>query len=202
MEEKIHAPHIGELPSRRQLNRATAIAFAVAGALLVTVVLPAEYGIDPTGSGRLLGLTEMGQMKRAAAESAIEAAPTGLPPLNYLENQRAEESIFLAPGEGREVKAAMQKGGKMHFEWSTNGLPVHFELHGEPRGAAKGVYTSYKIAVSKGEQGDFTAPFEGTQGWYWRNDTPFPVQVMVKASGAWADFGVVPSTPKPLPNGT
>jgi hypothetical protein len=193
MEEKIHAPHIGELPSHSQLNRATAIAAAVAGALLVTVVLPAEYGIDPTGSGRLLGLTEMGQMKRAAAESAAATAPTELPPLNYLDNQSAEEIVFLAPGEGREVKAAMQKGGKMQFEWSTNGLPVHFELHGEPRGAAKGVYTSYKIAVSKGEQGDFTAPFEGTQGWYWRNDAPLPVKITVKASGSWADFGIVPS---------
>jgi hypothetical protein len=175
------------------LNRATAIAAAVAGALLVTVVLPAEYGIDPTGSGRLLGLTEMGQMKRAAAKSAAATAPTELPPLNYLDNQSAEEIVFLAPGEGREVKAAMQKGGKMQFEWSTNGLPVHFELHGEPRGAAKGVYTSYKIAVSNGEQGDFTAPFEGTQGWYWRNDTPLPVKITVKASGTWADFGIVPS---------
>lgn len=191
MNEEIHAPRIGELPSPRQLHRATAIAAAVAAGLLVTVVLPAEYGIDPLGTGLILNLTEMGKMKRAAAESAAAAQKEALAPLNYLAGQSGQETVVLAPGEGREVKASMRKGGKMHYAWSTNNLPVHFELHGEPRGAAKGVYTSYKIGVSKGETGDFTAPFEGTQGWYWRNDTPFPVEVSVKASGEWAHFGIV-----------
>ena len=193
MEDKIHPPGIGELPDPRILNRATAIAIAVAAALLLTVVLPAEYGLDPTGIGRLLNLTEMGKMKRAAAAAS---KPADLPPLDYKNGQAGEEVVFLAPGEGREVKATMQTGGEMQYQWMTNNLPVHYELHGEPRGAAKGVYTSYKIAVSKGEKGTFKAPFEGTQGWYWRNDTPMPVKITVKASGAWAHFGVVPSKPK------
>jgi hypothetical protein len=59
--------------------RSTLIAAAVAIALLVTVVLPAEYGVDPTGIGRVLGLTEMGEIKVALAKEAaladsIEAA--------------------------------------------------------------------------------------------------------------------------------
>jgi hypothetical protein len=197
MEEQIHAPRIGELPNPKVLNRATAIAAAVAGLLVVTVILPAEYGIDPTGLGRLLNLTEMGKMKRMAAQNAAAAKPAKLPPLDYKSGQSGQETVFLAPGEGREVKAAMQTGGEMQYEWTTNNLPVHYELHGEPRGAAKGVYTSYKIGISKGEKGTFKAPFEGTQGWYWRNDTPFPVKVTVKASGSWAHFGVVASKPRP-----
>lgn len=56
-------PTRAELPSSRQLLRSTFIAFATAVALLVTVVLPAEYGIDPTGAGRLLGLKDMGEIK-------------------------------------------------------------------------------------------------------------------------------------------
>jgi len=198
MEEQIHAPKIGELPDARVLNRATLIAAAVAAILLVTIVLPAEYGVDKTGIGKLLNLTEMGRLKRAAAqESAASTRAAKLPPLNYQPGQKGELSVDLTPGEGREVKAAMQKGDEMQYEWATNNLPVHFELHGEPRGAGKGVYTSYKIGVSKGEKGNFTAPFEGTQGWYWRNDTPFQVTVTVKASGTWAEFHVVPSKPKP-----
>ena len=58
MEEKIHAPEIGELPNKKILNRATLIAATIAAVLLVTVVLPAEYGVDRTGVGRLLGLTD------------------------------------------------------------------------------------------------------------------------------------------------
>jgi hypothetical protein len=197
MEEEIHAPAIGELPNRKVLNKATLVAAGMAALLLVTVVLPAEYGIDKTGAGRLLGLTEMGRMKRAAAENDRATPPAKLPPLDYKAGQTGELRVALAPGEGREVKASMRAGGTMRYEWSTNDLPIHYELHGEPRGAAKGVYTSYKIAVSKGESGGFTAPMEGTQGWYWRNDTPMPVIVSVKATGEWAKFEIVPLKPRP-----
>jgi hypothetical protein len=38
--------------------------------ILVAIVLPSEYGIDPTGAGRLLGLTEMGDIKSQLAEEA------------------------------------------------------------------------------------------------------------------------------------
>jgi hypothetical protein len=49
-------PTRAELPTSAQLIRSTLIAAGIAAALLVTVVLPAEYGIDPTGAGRALGL--------------------------------------------------------------------------------------------------------------------------------------------------
>ncbi len=61
--------------SPRRLLRSTLIALAVAVLLLVTVVLPAEYGIDATGVGRVLGLTRMGEIKtRLAKEVAADAA--------------------------------------------------------------------------------------------------------------------------------
>lgn len=63
-------PTRAELPTSRQLLRSTAIAAAAAAGILVTVVLPAEYGIDPTGAGRVLGLTEMGEIKAQLAEEA------------------------------------------------------------------------------------------------------------------------------------
>ncbi len=64
-----------DLPGSRQLWRSTLIAALVAGALLVTVVLPAEYGIDPTRVGRVLGLTQMGEIKvRLAREAAADEA--------------------------------------------------------------------------------------------------------------------------------
>lgn len=59
-----------ELPSSRQLVRSTLIAVLLASVLLVTVILPAEQGIDPTGIGRMLGLTRMGEIKLALASEA------------------------------------------------------------------------------------------------------------------------------------
>ena len=56
-------PSKADLPTTDRLIRSTVIAGVSALAILVTVVLPSEYGIDPTGFGGLTGLTTMGQIK-------------------------------------------------------------------------------------------------------------------------------------------
>ena len=68
-------PTRAELPSTGKLVRSTAIAAVTATAILIAVVLPAEYGIDPTGVGSALNLTEMGEIKtQLAAEAEADAA--------------------------------------------------------------------------------------------------------------------------------
>jgi|GEM_PF-12382 hypothetical protein len=62
------------------LIRSTLMAGGGALAILTFFWLPAEYGIDPTGVGGLLGLTEMGAIKQqlageAAAQDAAAVAP-------------------------------------------------------------------------------------------------------------------------------
>lgn len=67
-------PSRAELPTSAQLKRSTIIAAIAALFILVTVVLPSEYAIDPTRIGRVLGLTEMGEIKtQLAAEAAADA---------------------------------------------------------------------------------------------------------------------------------
>lgn len=221
-------------PSVAKLNRATLIAFAVAMVLLVTIVLPAEYGRDPTGIGRLLGLTPMGEMKAAdaAADAAAESAtapvatstiseipaepvagasPTAQPTAAASATpvptptasatpkaeatkaaapaaRRGEVTLTLAPNEGREVKALMKAGDSFRYEWSTGGPEVRFELHGEKVNAADGDFSSYEKGSSAGANGSFTAPFDGTHGWYWRNRTDQPVTITVRATGVFQTF--------------
>lgn len=50
-------PRRADLPTSAQLRRSTWIAGVAASAILVFVVLPSEYAIDPTGVGSVLGLT-------------------------------------------------------------------------------------------------------------------------------------------------
>lgn len=83
-------PTQSELPSPARLVRSTILAAVSAAAILVAVVLPSEYGIDPTGAGRLLGLKNMGETKvqlaaeaeadRKAADSDSIAAAAAPPP--------------------------------------------------------------------------------------------------------------------------
>ena len=56
------------------LRRVSLIALSVAVVLTVTVVLPAEYGVDVTGIGSRIGLTQMGRLKVQLAEEAAEDA--------------------------------------------------------------------------------------------------------------------------------
>lgn len=71
-----HKPSDAELPSTGQLVRSTVIALVAAIVILVTTVLPAEYAVDPTGIGRILGLTQMGEIKMHGQAASNEPAPT------------------------------------------------------------------------------------------------------------------------------
>jgi hypothetical protein len=98
-------PARAELPTTAQLRRSTWIAAAAALAILGFVILPAEYAIDPTGVGGVLGLTQMGEIKvQLAAEAAADAegsamAAQGLAELNArLDRIEAALVTMTAPG--------------------------------------------------------------------------------------------------------
>jgi hypothetical protein len=63
-------PQDVELPSAKKLVKSTIIAAVSAAVVLVTVVMPAEYNIDPTGVGKVLGLTTMGEIKQSLAQES------------------------------------------------------------------------------------------------------------------------------------
>jgi hypothetical protein len=61
--------------SRRELIFSTALVILLAVVVLLVAVLPAEFGIDPTGLGEVTGLTEMGVFKvQADSQFAADAA--------------------------------------------------------------------------------------------------------------------------------
>jgi hypothetical protein len=74
-----NAGHIrGVDATPRGLIRSTVVAGAAALAVLTIFYLPAEYGVDATGLGGILGLTEMGQIKQQLyAEAAADDAAAG-----------------------------------------------------------------------------------------------------------------------------
>ena len=190
-------PSRSELPSVRQLNKATAFAAATAAILLVTTVVPAEYGIDPTGVGSALGLKAMGVAKQAEqnAENEAPAAETLASTDNAsvageapAANQNGKVTLTLQPGEGREVKATMKAGEEFEFTWATNKNAVNYDQHGEVFGAASDEYTSYDKGTKASSTGKFRAPFDGTHGWYWRNRTEGPVTTTVSATGQFSKF--------------
>lgn len=191
----LETPDQSLLPTTAQLNRATGLAALIAGALLITTVLPAEYGIDPTGIGKMLGLKKMGDMKEAAhlAEKMPETTMatsarvvTAKVPSSGV--QTAKVTLTLQPSEGQEVKATMKAGNEFDFSWSTDGGQVNYDQHGEVAGAADNEFTSYDKGTKASSKGKFRAPFDGTHGWFWRNRTDRPVIITVTANGKFEKF--------------
>lgn len=172
------------LPSLSQLCKATALAACVAMVLLVTVILPAEYGIDPIGAGHALGLSRL-------REPSVPDSPDPIPPeapstlLQRAGPFRSDDvSIILKPGEGAEIKATMQKSDRFVYSWSAKGGPVDFDMHGEEFNAPAGDYTSYsKKKQQASDNGAFVAQFHGLHGWYWENKGTQPVTIDLKTSG-------------------
>jgi len=172
-------------PSTPQLLKATAGAALVAAVLLLVAILPAEYGRDPTGLGSAMGLTAL----NAAESTEASLKPTGTPPTvqsavipSETPFQTGEMRVTLQPGEGTEVKALMRGGDALVFGWTADSA-VNFDMHGEKPNDSDN-YTSYwRDRAQTGAHGSFTAPYDGTHGWYWKNPGTSPVNVTVKVSG-------------------
>lgn len=165
-----------------QLLKATAVALIVAAAILVTAVLPAEYGLDPTGIGKALGLTAL---SAAGEEPQPPQAPAAADAVIAYERpfQSGELSLTLQPNEGAEIKALMRAGESFVFTWSTDGGAVNFDMHGEKPNAGSEFSSYWKDRGQTRAHGSFVAPFDGTHGWYWSNRGDAPVTVAVSVSG-------------------
>jgi len=164
--------------STKTLIKSTAIAIVVAILVLISLILPAEYNIDPTGIGEKLGLT-------ALANPIINSVAKTEP------KQSSDSFEVTVPaGRGVEFKFAMQQSQKMKYEWQTDGESLYFDLHGEPEGDTTGYFESYAIATLNKMEGSFTAPFNGSHGWYWRNRSNSPVNVTLKVNGEYVVLGL------------
>lgn len=184
----------------RSLGRATGWALAIALVLLVTVVLPAEYGIDWTGAGRLLGLTAMGEGKVAAARAASANAPassSAAPPGSAAASVATASTrtfrhdsieVTLAPKGEVEYKALLEEGESMVFEWDSGSSQVGFDFHGEPKPGPDGAFLSFDKGVASRSAGSLRAPFTGTHGWYWNNSTSSTVVIKLRTSGFYSEI--------------
>lgn len=196
---------------QKELLRGMLIAAGIAAVSLVTAVLPAEYGIDPTGVGKALGLTQLYNPSPASAVAAA-AVPVSVNALDSVKGSsvsakgeeraltiasvqkvayRADvQEIVLPPKKGVEVKTHLAKGATLIYSWKTkNGELVNHDFHGEPVDAGKDEFESFILEKGVSEsRGSLVAPFTGVHGWYWKNLSSEPVTIVLNASGFYSDI--------------
>ena len=186
-------PSENDLPSSSQLLKSTIIALAVAGALLLCVVTPAEYGKDPTGVGEILGLKQMGEIKiRLEKESHIEKQ-------DYNENisfkdevrensETSEENqdvleFIIEPDEAIEIKLEMIEGSFVKYNWETKNGGLNYNLHGDGYKGSQKSITYKKGRMTSSDSGEIISEFDGYHGWFWRNRNSTAVTVTLETIG-------------------
>tara|TARA_B100001123_G_C15255075_1_gene1004352 strand:- start:390 stop:995 length:606 start_codon:yes stop_codon:yes gene_type:complete len=186
-------PSENDLPSSSQLLQSTIIALTIAVALLLCIIIPAEYGKDPTGVGKLLGLKEMGEIKMRLEKESLNEKQVHNEHISLKaeiiesskiieENQDVLEFI-IEPNEAIEIKLEMVEGSFAKYEWETQNGGLNYNLHGDGYKGSQKSITYKKGRMTSSDIGEIISEFDGYHGWFWRNRNNSAVTVTLKTMG-------------------
>ncbi len=194
--------------SRRRIGQATVGAAVVALVVLVTTVLPAEYGIDPTGIGNAFGLMALGNPSRTLEIADVLGGnegvrevevpdfgePVPLPNTGIHQDQPEPADtrtleIVIGPDEETEIKTVLREGKVVTYSWQVDQGSVYSDFHGHDPAVGNSFFVRYREhQEGSGHHGSLVAPFDGEHGWYWVNYNEFPVTITLTVTGFFDDI--------------
>lgn len=212
------SPFEASPPSAKKILLSVVAAIAGAAIVLVTIVLPAEYNIDPTRIGGALGLTAMSapaktvqiadvvggneKYREVAIPDFGEPAPLPNPAVFQKQEgvaKREDVTVTLQPGEQTEIKALLKAAQVVTFSWQADGL-VYVDFHGHEPGEGNDFWVRHEEQQSGTQgSGSLVAPFDGEHGWFWLNIAEQPVTVKLNVHGYYEkliDYGISDSSGK------
>ncbi len=203
--------NVRSTPPRGHLLKGSLLALVVAVLVTVLFVMPAEFGVDPTGIGARLGLLDIGASAEileantgSGGGATIEGTWPGIPEeFDFWEPQvlgdpfsRTQDTKFrsdtltieLDVGEQTEYKAIMNQGDALVYHWRlVNGTTIYTDFHADPGENAEGYPDQYYIRYAESEtaesSGSLVAPFNGNHGWYWLNIEEEPITITLEVHG-------------------
>jgi len=166
------------IQSKPNLFKALVLSVLMALAVFVTIVLPAEFGVDITGVGSMLGLNR-----------GYNAENISRPGEGDLVFRQDEVEILVPANDGLEYKFFLYIHSNINYEWNSTSS-LYFDMHGEPEGDTTGYFESYGAATVDEINGSVTVPFARSHGWYWRNDTDEDITINLKTLGNYEVIGL------------
>jgi hypothetical protein len=198
-----------QAPSGKQLWLASAGAVVVAVVLLVVAILPAEYGMDPTGIGGALGLTALSTATNRTLEISdviggnetvrtVEIPDYGQPvPLPNPEIHQSEAAapetrtmtVTIPAEQETEIKTVLRAGKVIVYHWAVDRGDIYSDFHGHDPEVSAEFWVRYEEhQEGSGGNGSLVAPFAGEHGWYWLNYNEYPVTVTLTVTGFFDDI--------------
>lgn len=188
MNDPVQAPM-----EKRRLLAATLGTLAAAVLVVVAVVLPAEYGRDPLGVGRLTGVSRLWAPDQTNVDVRGGAGPAAREYDIAWRSDVVEIPLggFLTGADNSELewKVRMAEGATLTYAWEALGAAraddLAFDQHGHTTpGAGEGMSVAqFRRGRGLRQQGALTAPFGGIFGWQFQNGGEAPVVVRVRLAG-------------------
>lgn len=159
--------------TNRNLAVAISAAFVVAIAIFVAIILPAEFGRDPLGTGRMLGLSGVSETTADALQHQLAFHKTD------------EVEFILEPFQSLEYKYLMDQGNGLVFSWQADG-ELYFDMHAENI-TVEDYEESYAEGDADRDMGVYEAAFNGMHGWFWENRGFEDVTLRLRTSGFYVN---------------
>ncbi|MDQ7074444.1 MAG: HupE/UreJ family protein [Gammaproteobacteria bacterium] len=140
-----------------------------------------------------------------ADEFVVNAEPVGQTKVSLQQVQKSDwkDKIIInisARGE-KEYKLQLAKGATLEYTWKTDKGELFYDFHGEPKGDTTGYFKTFEKDTQSSASGSLTTIFEGTHGWYWKNNNAFPIVIILNVAGEYqrldlkSDIGKTKSAP-------
>lgn len=123
-----------------------------------------------------------------ASQEMNDSSPAAvLSSLGNMQPTQWKDSIDITiPARGdKEYKLFLAEGATLEYSWQTDGEELFFDFHGEPAGDKIGYFESFNKGTESQSSGVLTSSFEGTHGWYWKNNTRSSVIITLKVKGEY-----------------
>lgn len=161
------------VPSRRKLVASWGVMVSVGVFLMVGVILPAEFNLDPLGIGGALGIKGISSMQSTMSHSHDD----------YSALRNFNKTFELRPFESLEIKFELLESETMQYSWSSDSEEVLYELHSEPHDAEPGYADSYERDRTRFNSGIYVAEYDGIHGWFWENRASVATTISLHVSG-------------------
>jgi len=195
------------------LNKKILVIFSIASLAMLFFVLPAEYGIDPTGIGQKIGISNLNRVITDNDDEDAFSTKIGgqypdipkefdswYPDILGEPFSKTHEKIFsndtiiieLQSGEQVEYKALMEQGDAMIYSWSVDKGIVYTDFHADPTlnkdSYPEDYYIRYRESETAISSGSLVASFSGNHGWYWLNIEEHPIKITLEVSGFYSEI--------------
>ena len=179
--------------SFKTFSKITNYGLILAGGLLFLMQM---HGYEHTANAEEFTLKTTSSMIETGVKSVVGAKSS----IDIQPEESTDTIMVTIPARSdKEYKLYVKNGATFDYSWTTGGEALFFDFHGEPSGDTTGYFLSFEKDTASQAEGSLVATFNGTHGWYWKNNSRSPVVITLKVKGEYQRKDLTTALPDTVP---